>query len=99
MLHLVLVLHVAIILNFSNKRAPLMSGIFFYSNRVVDAKNSLPNTVLSASSTKKKLREVDLDRFLTIVERFLFLSLSLFFSVLYCIFMCILYVLAAYRVA
>jgi len=62
---------VAIILNFSNKRAALISGNFFYSNRTVAAWNSLPNTVLSASSTsnfKKKLREVNLDRFLTTVE-------------------------------
>ena len=44
---------------------------FFYSNRIVDAWNSLPNTVLSVSSTsnfKMKLREVNLNRFLTTVE-------------------------------
>jgi len=43
---------------------------FFYCNRIVDAWNSLPNTVFSASSTnnfKTKLREVNLDRFLAIV--------------------------------
>jgi len=43
----------------------------FYCNRIVDAWNSLPNTVvyvLSIKSFKRKLREVNLDRFLTIVE-------------------------------
>jgi len=43
----------------------------FYGNRMVDAWNSLPYTVDSASSInsfKRKLREVNLDRFLTIVE-------------------------------
>jgi len=47
-----------------------MSGIF-YCNRIVDARNSLPNTVVSATSInsfKRKLREVNLDRFLNIVE-------------------------------
>ena len=44
---------------------------FFYGNRIVDAWNSLPYTVVSASSInsfKRKLRAVNLDRFLTIVE-------------------------------
>jgi len=43
---------------------------YFYCNRIVDAWNSLPNTVFSASSTnnfKMKLREINFDRFLTIV--------------------------------
>ena len=43
----------------------------FFGNRIVDAWNSLPYTVVSASSInsfKRKLREVNLDRFLTIVE-------------------------------
>ena len=38
---------------------------------MVDAWNSLPNTVFSAPSSnsfKRKLREVNLDKFLTIVE-------------------------------
>ena len=68
----------------------------FYSNRIiVDAWNSLPNTVLSASSASNfemKLREVNLDRFLTIVDDFN-LTFVLIFSALYCIFMCILYLL------
>jgi len=45
--------------------------IIFHCNRIVDTRNSLPDTVFSASSTnnlKMKLREVSLDRFLTIVE-------------------------------
>ena len=44
---------------------------YFYCNRIVDAWNSLPNTVFSVSSInnfKMKLREVKFDRFLTIVE-------------------------------
>ena len=43
----------------------------FYGNRIVDAWNSLPYTVVSASSInsfKRKLRAVNLDRFLTIVD-------------------------------
>ena len=55
----------------STQRCSIDVRKFFYSNRIVDAWNSLPNTVLSASSTsnfKMKLREVNLDRFLTIVE-------------------------------
>jgi len=38
----------------------------FYGNRIVDAWNNLPNTVVSAPSTdnfKRKLREVNLDRY------------------------------------
>jgi len=41
-----------------------------YGNRIVDARNSSPNTVVSASSInsfKRKLREVNLHRLLTIV--------------------------------
>ena len=52
------------------KRVVLMSEIF-YGNKIVDAWNSLPYTVVSASSInsfKRKLREVNLDRFLSIVE-------------------------------
>jgi len=44
---------------------------FFYGNTIVDAWNSLPYTVVSASSInsfKRKLREVNFDRFLTVVE-------------------------------
>ena len=44
---------------------------FFYCNRIVDAWNSLPNTVFSApsiNSFKRKLREVNLGRFLTIAK-------------------------------
>ena len=53
-----------------NKRVVLMSENF-YCNRIVDAWNSLSDTVVSAplmNSFKRKLREVNLDRFLTIVE-------------------------------
>jgi len=70
LLHLVLVSHVAIILNLPKKRVLLMSENF-YGNRIVDAWNSLPNIVVSAPSVnsfKRKLREVNLDRFITIVE-------------------------------
>jgi len=54
----------------SHTRVVLISENF-YGNRIVDAWNSLPYTVVSASSInsfKRKLREVNLDRFLTIVE-------------------------------
>jgi len=65
---------------------------FFYSNRIVDAWNSLFSTVLPASSIsnfKKKLCEVNVDRFLTIVEWFYsYLYVYFFGIVLY--FMCIL---------
>ena len=65
-------LHVAITLTtLPNKHTALMSE-FFYCNRIVDEWNSLPNTVFSASLTsnfKMKLREVNLDRFLTIYGR------------------------------
>jgi len=43
----------------------------FYGSRIVDAWNSLPNTVVSApsiNSFERKLCEVNLDRFLTVVE-------------------------------
>jgi len=62
----------------------------FYCNRIVDA--YLPNTVFSASSTnnfKMKLREVNLGRFLTIVELYYsYLRVYFFGIVLY--FMCVL---------
>ena len=46
---------------------------YFYSNRIVDAWNSLPNAVFAASSAKNfkmNLCKVNFDRFLTIVEWF-----------------------------
>jgi len=69
---------------------------FFYYNRIVDAWNILPNTVFCALSTnnfKMKLREVNLDSFLTIFCRMiLFLSLCFYFFryciVFYMYFMC-----------
>jgi len=67
---LISVSHVAIILNLRNKRVVLMS-VIFYCNRIVDAWNSLSDTVVSApsiNSSKRKLCEVNLDRHLTIVE-------------------------------
>jgi len=61
-----------------------MSEIFFCSNRIVDAWNSLPNTVLFASSTSNfemKLRDVNK---LTIVEWFYsYLCIYFFGIVLY----------------
>ena len=73
-LQLVLVLHVAIILNLPNKRASFVSEEnFLLQQNIVDARNSLPNTVFSATSTnnfKTKLCEVNVYRFLTIVECF-----------------------------
>ena len=74
-----------------------MSEIFFCSNRIVDAWNSLPNTVLFASSTSNfemKLRDVNK---LTIVEWFYSYLCIYFFGIVLYFYVYFIYVLAAYQ--